>query len=59
MTRSRCPKRWVTLRPEVSACIGAAIFPRDVRSGEELIDLADNLLYRAKNAGRRHTEFAA
>jgi diguanylate cyclase (GGDEF)-like protein/PAS domain S-box-containing protein len=42
----------------VSASIGVAIYPRDATNGEDLMLLADSLLYRAKNAGRRRSQFA-
>lgn len=37
---------------EVTVSIGVSFFPLDARSGEELIELADKALYRAKNNGR-------
>jgi diguanylate cyclase (GGDEF)-like protein len=36
----------------VTASFGVAAFPRDGRSGDELIAAADNRLYAAKAAGR-------
>lgn len=42
-----------TKRLRVSASIGAAIYPEDARSVEELINRADSALYMAKRSGRQ------
>ena len=36
----------------VTASFGVATFPRDARTGDELIAAADNALYAAKTVGR-------
>jgi diguanylate cyclase (GGDEF)-like protein/PAS domain S-box-containing protein len=45
-------------RVQVSASIGIALFPRDAQNGDELILMADQAMYNAKNTGRnRYSEY--
>jgi diguanylate cyclase (GGDEF)-like protein/PAS domain S-box-containing protein len=44
---------------QVSASIGIALFPRDAQNSDELILMADQAMYNAKNSGRnRYCEYA-
>lgn len=43
---------------QVSASIGIALFPRHANTAEQLIQLADQAMYRAKNAGKSNFQFA-
>ncbi|CAN5309267.1 EAL domain-containing protein [soil metagenome] len=42
---------------EITASIGATLFPLDRQDGETLMRHAAHALYRAKHAGRNHVEF--
>ena len=42
----------------VTLSIGVSIFPQDAKEPQELIDRADQALYRAKNSGRNRVERA-
>ncbi|MEW6278298.1 MAG: sensor domain-containing diguanylate cyclase [Candidatus Eremiobacterota bacterium] len=42
----------------VTISLGVAAFPEDAQSGDELINRADQALYRAKHAGRNNVQLA-
>ncbi|MEO0130055.1 MAG: sensor domain-containing diguanylate cyclase [candidate division WOR-3 bacterium] len=46
------------LDPPVTLSIGIAVFPRDSREKQELIDLADHACYEAKEMGGNRVNFA-
>ena len=43
---------------EISASIGAAVYPDDAKDGRSLIKRADQAMYEAKNSGRATVKFA-